>query len=208
MISLEDYLRNPCRTSSIPYWKCKCISVPPNMRIVHQDDYEACKCQGWNDTVYFRLLHPLTAIPAISCTGIAFCVVEINSIDSLVRHINNCYTDLQVSKEQMLGYTKTAAYCPNLWLFAKDASSGEILGSGIADYDEETRELILEWIQVLPVHRRKGVGQGIVNELLRRRPPNASFATVSGKADSISHPETLYRRCGFSGQDYWHILSK
>ena len=34
----------------------------------------------------------------------------------------------------------------------------------------------------------------------------ARFATVSGRVDSESHPEALYRKCGFEGQDIWHVL--
>ncbi|MFR8331962.1 MAG: GNAT family N-acetyltransferase [Oscillospiraceae bacterium] len=68
-------------------------------------------------------------------------------------------------------------------------------GVGPADW-----ELALEWIQVLPEYRRRGVGQLIVRELLYRMAGIARFATVSGRADSESHPEALYRKCGFEGQ--------
>lgn len=33
-----DYLENPCRTLSIPYWKYKSISVPDNIEIIHIDN--------------------------------------------------------------------------------------------------------------------------------------------------------------------------
>ena len=39
MISLENYLQNPCSSSSIPYWKAKTISVPDNMKIVYDGDF-------------------------------------------------------------------------------------------------------------------------------------------------------------------------
>ncbi len=32
------------------------------------------------------------------------------------------------------------------------------------------------------------------------------FATVSGKVTNKTKPEKLYRRCGFTGDDIWHIL--
>ena len=36
----------------------------------------------------------------------------------------------------------------------------------------------------------------------------AKFATVSGKVDDCNMPERLYRKCGFVGDDIWHILRK
>lgn len=35
MISLQQYLLDPCGTASIPYWKYKTIAVPQNMLIVN-----------------------------------------------------------------------------------------------------------------------------------------------------------------------------
>ena len=40
MLNLDAYLKNPCGTLSIPYWKNKNIVIPTNMRIVH--DRELC----------------------------------------------------------------------------------------------------------------------------------------------------------------------
>jgi len=34
----------------------------------------------------------------------------------------------------------------------------------------------------------------------------AKFATVSGQCENLTNPEALYRRCGFKGNDVWHIL--
>lgn len=33
MISLKEYLENPCKKASIPYWKKKNIKIPSNMKI-------------------------------------------------------------------------------------------------------------------------------------------------------------------------------
>lgn len=208
MLSLDEYLANPCRASSIPYWKARQITVPSNIRIVHRDDFEAATFCGWHDAIYFRLLHRLNRIDVPTRSDIIFAAIEPAQMEQVVSLINACYDDLQVTFEQMQGYTKTTVYTPDLWILAKDPLTNESLGCGIADYDEEIGELILEWIQVLPDYRRKGVGQAIVNELLRRKPAGTRFATVSGKVDSACCPEALYRKCGFTGQDYWHILHK
>jgi len=61
---------------------------------------------------------------------------------------------------------------------------------------------------VLPQYRGKKIGQLIVAELLFRMKDVADFATVSGKVDNMTNPEVLYRKCGFIGNDVWHILHK
>ncbi|MCC8072948.1 MAG: GNAT family N-acetyltransferase [Clostridiales bacterium] len=74
--------------------------------------------------------------------------------------------------------------------------------------DDETKEGILEWIQVVPGFRKKGIGTAIVNQLLYRLSLIADFATVSEKVKNETKPEKLYRKCGFVGNDIWHILRK
>jgi GNAT superfamily N-acetyltransferase len=69
-------------------------------------------------------------------------------------------------------------------------------------------EGILEWIQVSEGYRRRGLGSFLVKELLWRMQGKVKFATVSGQCDSPSCPERLYRSCGFTGQDVWHVLHK
>jgi len=51
-INKNEYLICPCRVASIPYWKAKTITVPDDMSIVHQDDwneieYQELICKGW-----------------------------------------------------------------------------------------------------------------------------------------------------------------
>ena len=112
------------------------------------------------------------------------------------------------NKDLIKSYTKTPVYNAELWVMVKEKASSEYVGCGIADFDTETKELILEWIQVLPQYRGKKIGQLIVTELLLRMKYVANFATVSGKVDNTTSPEALYRKCGFTGNDVWHILHK
>lgn len=99
-------------------------------------------------------------------------------------------------------------YCPKLWILVKESATGICVGCGIADFDAEAEELILEWIQVLPEYCGKNLGTAMVKELLWRGREFAKFATVSGKVDNKTKPEALYRKCGFAGNDVWHILHK
>ena len=78
--------------------------------------------------------------------------------------------------------------------------------SGIAEFDEVCREGIIEWVQVLPAYRGRGLGKKIVDVLLNRlKSIGASFVTVSGNLDNTSKPLELYRKCGFTGDDICYI---
>ena len=59
MISLETYLQNPCVTLSIPYWKTKSITIPENMKIVHERNFSAELLRKYEDETYFRLYNPM-----------------------------------------------------------------------------------------------------------------------------------------------------
>ena len=206
-MTLQEYLRDPCGTLSIPYWKNKTVQVPNFMRIVHARDYGAVSFAEFTDEPYFRLKHDLQDILLADKRFICRTAGE-DDLPLMAEIINRSYTDLSVTLEQLQGYRNTPAFAPDLWIIVQDAASGETVGCGIADFDSEAREGVLEWIQVLPEHRGRGAGQFIVNELRRRMQGRADFATVSGKVNNATNPEGLYRRCGFTGADVWHILTK
>ncbi|MGI6537217.1 MAG: GNAT family N-acetyltransferase [Caldicoprobacterales bacterium] len=78
----------------------------------------------------------------------------------------------------------------------------------MAELDKNVREGSLEWIRVIPEYRKRGLGQAIVNRLLLNMVGKADFVTVSGQVNNITNPEKLYRRCGFQGNDIWHVILK
>lgn len=207
MISLQNYLIDPCGTTSIPYWKYKSLDVPPNMKIVHQREMTDDLLLDYNDEPYFRLYHDLRSIRQLTVQEVEI-VSGGASISDFVQLINRSYTDLSVTAEQIESYRHTPVYRPDLWILLKKRGTQTLLAGGIADYDEEAGELILEWIQVLPPYRGRGYGQLVVNSLLSKMQNIAKFATVSGKVNNAANPERLYRKCGFVGTDIWHILTQ
>ena len=207
MVSLNEYLSNPCGTLSIPYWKAKSMTLPDNIKIVHEKDLLKNDLLSYDDVPYFRLFHPLERIQTGAKYSYQIKTADASDISLIIEIINKSYADISVTYEQIFGYTTTRVYNKNLWVILYDNNLGIPVGCGIADFDDETREGILEWIQVLPDHRRKGAGQAIVNELLGRLKEIAAFATVSGQTHNITSPESLYRKCGFIGNDIWHILT-
>lgn len=208
MITITEYLNNPCGTLSIPYWKAKNIVIPPDMKILHDKDFTVDLLLDYTDEKYFRLFHNLKEIPKITSDDFEIISATRRDVKEIVKIINASYTDISVDKELIKSYTKTPVYNEKLWVMVTENVTGKYVGCGIADFDTEVKELILEWIQVLPQYRSKKIGQLIVTELLFRMEGTADFATVSGKVDNATNPETLYRKCGFVGDDMWHILHR
>ena len=200
MMTLEEYLRDPCGSLSIPYWKWKGLRLPGDMRILHEREFTPQP--GYRDEVYFRLRHDLRNIG--DSAGIAVRKVERADFAAVAGIIAQCYQGLTFGEDRLAALTRTPVYAPELWLLAEAA--GRPVGCVIADLDPEAGEGILEWVQVLPQFRRRGIGRALVNEALRRM--EADFATVSGRVDNATSPEKLYRACGFTGDDRWHILTK
>ncbi len=205
-ISKKDYLDHPCRASSLPYWKAKSMTIPDGMRIVHQDDFHEGNDEEYTDEPYFRLSHDLPGL-SVSAPPPGFALCQADLCD-FAAHINSCYDDVGISESTLQSYTQRPVYDSNLWLAVRDEQTGKIVATGIAELDREIGEGILEWIQVSKAYRGRGLGSYIVCELLRRMKGLARFATVSGQCDNPTNPEGLYRKCGFTGTDIWHILKK
>ena len=208
MISINEYKENPCRAFSIPYWKAKGISIPKGMKIIHGSEIDEKLLKKYADKRFFRLKHDLKNIPQFETDEIAFEMISPDRIGELTEMINRSYThsDVHVTVEHIQSLTKTKVYCPELWIGA--FTDGKLIGSILCDFDSEVGEAIIEWLQVLPEYRGKGIASALTCMALRKMGAFAEFATVSGECDNITAPERVYRRCGFKGNDVWHILNK
>ncbi len=205
-INKSEYIINPCRTASIPYWKAKSITIPDGMSIVHQDEFKKTDYQNCKDEPYFRLIHLLQDLSKpLLPQGYSLYNA---TLDEFAAHINSCYSGFGITASDLQNYTIHPVYESSLWLAAKSDKTGEIVATGIAELDHELDEGILEWIQVSEKHRGCGLGKYVVLELLWRMKDKAKFATVSGQCNNPTNPERLYRKCGFTGSDVWHILRR
>lgn len=205
-ISKNEYLICPCKVSSIPYWKAKSITVPDGMSIVHQDNFNKLEYQHYIDEPYFRLMHSLQDLSVqVLPQGYSLCKA---TLKDFTEHINSCYSKIGVTEADLRDYTTRPVYDSALWLAIKDNKNDKVVATGIAELDKEIGEGVLEWIQVSEQHRGCGLGKYVVLELLWRIKDNAKFATVSGQCNNPTNPEVLYRKCGFTGSDVWHILRK
>ena len=203
-MDIEEYLRDPCGTLSIPYWKAKSLVVPETMKIIHIRDWTG---QYSDFQRFFRVKHSLNNTIVIDFD------YDVISLDyqakQLSEMINASYIheNITVSERDILQWKKHETFREDLCIYI-NADGGKMVASGMAEYDETCREGIIEWIQVLPEYRNKGLGKKIVTALLSRlKCIGADFVTVSGNLDNSSNPLELYKRCGFEGDDVWYICN-
>ena len=204
MLTKEQYLADPCKAASIPYCKAKSITIPDGMKILHHDEYDNAESKHFVDEPYFRLIHNLKSLAEpVLPQGYSLCAA---TLSEYAAHINSCYEGIGITEEELRRHTLRPVYDAALWLAIKDDQTGTIVATGIAELDRKIGEGVLEWIQVSQGHRGKGLGRYVVSELLWRLRSKASFTTVSGQCNNATNPEMLYRKCGFAGNDVWHIL--
>ena len=204
----QIYLTAPCRMLSTAYWKKHHFPIPSNMKILHAKDVVVNDMDISKSRRYFRLIHyPEKAYSTLLPDGYFYREVMLpDEISIVADFINRCYPNSQLSTYDVSGWIKYPVFKKILWVFICDKDSLLPVALGIADFDDDVKEGSLEWIQVLPEKRGKGLGRSIVFELLHRLKDHADFVTVSGEVDNSSNPEALYRKCGFTGDDIWYVI--
>lgn len=201
----EQYLRNPCKTLSIPYWKHIVYKQPSTVKITHQDDVKNTE-KTVNAKRFFRLINHLENEYSFD-TNVEL-IDTSKDIEELVNMINESYKEehITVNKAQVLSWMDHNVYDQTLWV--KIEKEGRIIASGIAEIDYDLKEGILEWIQVRPEEQGKGYGQTIVHALLHQLKKKADFVTVGGHLDNKTSPKKLYEQCHFTGNDIWIITQE
>lgn len=207
MIGLEAYLKDPCGTLSVPYYKAvrmgECIPV----RIVHDRDFEGDIALGEKHMRYFRMLHNLECIGYTRAEGYTLRQLEVRDAQKLAALLNVCYSDGAFDQNAALRILQDEhAFLPGQ--LGAVLPDGTLVGSCLCAYDPVCREGTIEWLQVHPQHRRRGVAAALVNACLSEFKSMAAFVTVSGQCDNESQPAAVYRMCGFTGEDVWHIITK
>lgn len=192
---------------SLPYEDSESIEFA----LLHQDFETAFDLEGFtNRYLSFRLLHKMEAIQAPELpTGFSFVNANpIRETQAISELINACYDGMHLKPQTVLAWSQYPVFAADLWVWIIDETCGAPAALGIAEFDPTIAEGSLEWIQVLPDYRRRGLGRQLVNELLIRLQNRAEFTTVAGRVDNTTHPEMLYRRCGFEGDDFWWVLRR
>lgn len=212
------YVRNPCDYSALPYWKEVTFYKPANIQVYHENEWgqlsESTK-EAFNKVdKFFRIKHPLEQIHMQGLPkSFQFRTFDPNNekdFDRALEIIRLSYANIDITKDKLKEYTKSEVYENDLWIFIDEINNGKNIpvAFGMADLDSSMNEGILEWIQVLPEYRGKGLGKSLVSKLLMRMKGKAKFATVSGDCNNTSEPINLYRKSGFIGDSIWYIAYK
>ena len=203
-MNAQEYLKDPCGASSLPFWKTEQLEIPAHISVIRDDRFDAA-LYGGTDEPYFKLVHTLERLERPPLAGL-FEAVRCDAVD-YARHIDECYAAEGISCDGLAACQKRPVYDPDLWIAVRDPADGRIVASGIADLDRRIGEGILEWIQVSPDYRRRGLGRYTVCELLRRMRGKARFVTVSGRMNNPCNPLKLYLSCGFVNPVIWHVVT-
>jgi GNAT superfamily N-acetyltransferase len=177
--------------------------------LVHQSCLPAFASRKFSrQEPYFRIIHKVPP-PDYNCPpGFHYeSAAPGEQASAIAELIRDCYEEINVDESTILAWRDTPAFAPNLWIWVCENDTGRRAALGIADLDLTVPETSLEWIQVHPDFRGKGLGKATVAALLRHVKGRAAFTSVSGRVDNRTQPERLYRRCGFTGSDIWWLLA-
>lgn len=179
--------------------------------LIHQRYLSAFQDMLFNQKKpYFRLRHDNRRVEEPKVPK-GYEVVQVNprkEADLVCDFLAQCHPTYSFSEERVLKWMEVPVFDPSLWIWVIDEETNMPAALGISDLDPTIPEASLEWIQVLLQHRGKGLGKLVVLETLKRVIGRVSFTTVSGEVNNPSNPESLYRRCGFQGNDVWWVLQK
>ena len=152
-----------------------------DLALIHQDFLDPLATARFaSRTPYFRLIHTglVQGRPQLPP---GFALVQVDAereAEAVARLIGECYGDPNFSAETVQSWTQQAVFDPTLWVWVMDTRQDKPAGLGIAELDRTVGEGSLEWIQVLPTYRRRGLGQSLVLELLFRLAGRAAFTTT------------------------------
>lgn len=206
MLSKEAYLKDPCRYASLPFYKLKNLKMPSHLQVIHEEEFKG-------DSVsepYFRLIHFMDQLEDVHVPeGYSLETLDLGiskNLQALSDMISNSYDHERLPVFQMEAMIQADTFDKNLWIVVKKDS--KIVASAISEFDPSLKEGVLEWIQVLPDYKHKGLGTLIVYASLLELSKKANFVTVSGRINNGDNPINLYKKCGFRGSDIWHVIEK
>ena len=133
----EEYLKDPCRVSSLPFWKTEQLILPRGVTVIRDDLYIAER-NGGTEEPYFKLVHRLETLCPPKLPD-SFRIVPCEP-EGFARHIRECYAEEGVNADELRACARRPDYDPELWIAVEDETNGRIAASGIADLDARIGE--------------------------------------------------------------------
>jgi GNAT superfamily N-acetyltransferase len=130
-------------------------------------------------------------------------------LEAAARLINEAYPSLPqlITPRRLEEMSRAPFHFPEGWFFVHDETTGRPAGLAVNGLCPETGEGFIDWIELLPRYRQRGLGRRLVQEALHRLRP-ARFVTVSGSLDAPFAAGALYRQCGFDPVCQWTLLGQ
>ena len=186
------------------YWNCKKGSPVPSKSILELvnlilviEKYEPVFSKKLFPIriPYFRLIHNLKSSPSHNLPiGFEFKDVNISTeIILVINLLSQCYPGSEFSEEYVLKWTDHPTFDQIGWFWVIESIKELPVALCITEFDSNIKEASIEWVQVLPEYRGKGIAKARVTESIKRYKSRAEFLTVSGETNNPTNPEILYR---------------
>ena len=166
----QEYLKDPCKASSLSFRKTNITVIPDDMLILRDDEFSSQTSAGKDDP-YFKLIHRMKHVEYFPLPE-EFEIIQCDAAD-FADHIQECYDGTDISAEILREYQTSPAYDPRLWIAVGERNRKKIIASGIAEYDPQVGEGVFEWIQVSPAYRRRTTPYGLQKLFHRVKAPEA-----------------------------------
>jgi GNAT superfamily N-acetyltransferase len=150
----------------------------------------------------FRLVHSLSHIGTVENEDYMACTASPSEEADEIARLINLGVRANLGADTVREWTGRKEYYPYFWIYAVERSTCQKVAVFVSEFDNEIKEGYLDWIQVPPAYRRRGIGRLLMYETLKRMSAIADFATVSGTDDEEA-AYLFYTSCGFYGHKWY-----
>ncbi len=161
---------------------------------------------------YYRAYLPAADVPAVDPPGgyeFAPFDVQTDAPDA-ARLLNEAYPSLRdlTSPERLRHMAAQPYHRADCWFFLRQTRTRKIVGIALGGLCDDIGEGFIDWVEVQPRYRGRGLGRLLILELIRRLSQTASLITASGSLDAPFVIGNLYERCGFTQSRQWTVLGE
>ena len=116
-MDIKKYLKDPCNSLSMPYWKHKKTSTRSDIMIVHDNKFDPVLYRDWHDTVQFRLKHDLQGLTSTKINdGFFYKTVDDTCLTDVLSVINQTEKEIEITKNDLNHWKSEDSYCKELWI--------------------------------------------------------------------------------------------
>nr|WP_295682185.1 hypothetical protein [uncultured Lachnoclostridium sp.] len=107
----SEYINNPGRMASLPFWKEQKYGNLSTMKIIHEENYLESDYKDYSKKHYFKLTHRLNEIPRQEIDStLEVGEIKKEQIELVAEFINQCYKNIHVSKDEVKKWMEERVY--------------------------------------------------------------------------------------------------